>query len=394
MSETMEATMEAEQMLRNVEAQDNHHIQGVWDPVASSRKLTKELLKVLNLEVRNVPVRSSARKRFRECPRKFLFEERLGLTSHKYAAALEIGSFFHELVAPLYGGMPLENIPTLVAGKVEDIYKGLEKVVDPTGVLPSGTTLSDQMCEIEKDMKLSAALAAVFAKYLPPERLLENYEVVSIEKAYGVRLPRLSVPLVFQPDVLLRHKKTGLYWIVDHKTTSLKTATRAATLRFEFQPRFYQLCLHLWLAGNNPVDEVKSEVGGYIHNIVRKPTIRQKTKSGETLEAYVDRVHAWFQEENTLYPDDPPIVQSVVHRKGSILDEELLVAVYQTARASSAKLNLARFPKDDSACFGMFGNSPCVFLKLCQNEHNLLAEWPEYIARNFKQSWRHWEDNK
>lgn len=358
-------------------------------PFLEAPRIHPSYWKQLGLEVRDVPIRSTARKRFLTCPRRFMWEERLGLVPRgEYSAALEIGSFFHELVAPLYQGMPLENLGRLVHEKVGEIYSRLEEVVDSTGMLPNGLTISEQLDRVEKDIKMSAALVAVFGKYLPPSELLKSYDVVSVEQVYAIKVPRLAVPLVVQPDVLLRNKKTGRYWIVDHKTTSEDMENRTMVLNWEFQPQLYAFVVHHYLKAENP-DAV---VGGYIHNVIRKPSIRQKQT--ETFDQYIDRVHDWFREQSETNPENPPLSQSTVPITGPIATEEFLAQVYMTGKACTAELNLGRFHKNEAACFGMYGRRPCPFLQLCATERTGLRDWPRFIKENFSQEWRHWEDTK
>lgn len=339
------------------------------------------------------PVRSSSIALLNECPRRFMFKCRLGLEPvGDYAAALETGHTAHELLAELYRGQSLDSIRVIAARRISELYTKYSEAASVSGLLPNGRTLTEQMIQVEQDQQMALAMVQIWAYYMPPEKLLENHDVVSIEQRYTVKVPGVRVPVIIQPDVILRHRKTRQYWVVDHKTYSGSGQDRAAVLPFELQPRLYQWIWGAIVEADRVVDDPPNLIGGYIHNLLKKCTLRYcpngKDKDGG-FEGYVARVHEWYKEQELKDPNDPPFIQSVVPAPVHLLDEELAVQVHQTALASNARLNLARFHRNDKVCF-KFGK-PCPYLGLCRAP---VPQWPRLIKANYIQHFREEDENQ
>ncbi|HPT36416.1 MAG TPA: PD-(D/E)XK nuclease family protein [Bacillota bacterium] len=339
-----------------------------------------------NLVVAQPPIRSSTWKTCRECPRKFMFKERLGLQVAGYEPALFTGDMFHQLMAAIYKGGSLDDLGRILAHLVREQVETLGELTDTgTGLLPNGRTFTEQAATVEQDAKLAHAMVLAFFEFYPLETLLKTYKIVEVEREYAIKVPGLTVPLVIQVDLLLKNLRTNEYWIVDHKTTSLSPKVRSETMPFEFQPRLYKWVWASYMDAETPEGEPPVKLGGTMHNIVRKPTIRFCAKDAD-FDAYVQRVREWYQEQALKDPNDPPILQSVVRHTGPVLDEELLVQVHQLNRYSTADLDLCRFYRDDSGCF-KFGRKPCPYLPLCRSEHRF-QEWPQMIQTSYVQSFR------
>lgn len=350
--------------------------------------------KSMSLKVIQPMIRSSGRGTLRECPRKFMFQERLGLKTKGYVSALGLGDIWHRMAAPIYKGADVSVLPRFMAEAVAEYQEAASKLADKDlGVMPSGRPLSDQLIEIEQDGKKALAMIQTFFEVYPIEKLFENYEVIGTEVPIAIKVPSMAVPIGIQIDVILKNRKSGEVWLVDHKTTSLSPMVRAAVLPFEFQPRLYK-----WVWKTAADDDARQnaqmfgtevelpKLGGFMHNIIRKPTIRYCAKDKD-FDAYAARVREWYKEQSEKDANDPPILQSVVRHVGALMDEEFLVQLHQMARFSSCRLSLAQFYRNDRSCMGKFGNSACPYLPLCSNEHRI-DEWPKIIAKTYVQDFR------
>lgn len=346
----------------------------------------------LGLKLDRPPIRSSARTCFRRCPRRFMWEYRLGLhLKGQYRSALATGIHLHDLLEAVYREGTGANLPRLLQERLAEGEKTLTGAADPeTGLLPTGKTLRDVLDKRAKDGALALALAVNFCRFCPPEALLRKFEIVDVERTVAVRVPGIGVPLVAKADLLLQERDSGDYWIVDHKTTSYSALTRAASLPFSWQARFYKWVIWADLAGRRRNGEPIPRIGGFIHNVIRKPSIRQKKT--ETHEEYIERVNQWYVEQATLDPNDPPIFSSVVPQVGPMMTRDLSREIRSLDRASSGYLDLGVFWQDEDACMGRFGNEPCPYLRLCRTDHNL-DRWPEIIRADYEQSFRDWKSD-
>lgn len=324
------------------------------------------------LELREPPLRSTAQKQLRECPRKFLFSERFGLRHQGYSPALFVGDLFHKFMAAGYLQTPLGDAEHRL---IEEAVQNVTPLLDPQlQMLPTGESISDFRSKVEKDAALARAMAEVFFSFYPVERTLEAYAIEAVEQA--VRY----CDNVIQIDLLLKNRQSGEYWIIDHKTTSESPSDRAAVLPFEFQPAFYKWVLYCSQVGQGNI----LKLGGTGHNIIRKPTIRFCKKDASFAD-YVARVKDWYFTEAEKDPNDPPIMQSFIRHTGDFGGPEFTKKLADLQRASRGRPTLSRYYRDEHACFS-FGR-PCPYLSLCRSE-NHIEQWPEIIRTRFTQQFR------
>jgi len=350
-------------------------------------RLHQDFWRKYGIRVVQPAIRSSAISTYNECKRKFLYRERLGLVPRGvYSSALFIGTVFHDLLRQYYLGTAVENLPMLAARHINTTLAKLQEDLDPSGLLPNGKAYHEAAAVVDKEGKLGCALACELATRIPIQQTRDAYEILSVETVYRIKIRGIKVPLIVQPDLLLRHRKTGALWIPDHKTTSESPTQRADRLPFSFQPRFYKYVVWAYHEAIRSDDAPPTIIGGCLHNIIRKPTIRQKQK--ETLDEFIRRIHGWFEEKATTDPHDPPIVTSAVGHAGPILDETLLVQLHQLNLASTAYINLARYTPNDRAC-NPLGGAPCPYVSLCRAEAmNRVRDWPAIIRERFRQEFR------
>jgi len=344
--------------------------------------LTAKFLRSLGLKIIKPPIRSTAQGTWATCRRKFLFTERLALVPKgTWSSAREVGLSFHSFAEFVLNVGSVKGLDRHVGSRLSEYNTLLTKQADKaTGLLPSGKTVADVVEQVRKDVLVAAAMVKASFHHCPVEKLLERYELVGTEVNLAIAVQKITRPIVGRLDVLLRHRETGKYWILDFKTTQSSAFAKAATYRLDFQSRLYRWLLHVVLQ-----DEEQKKVGGIIHHVVRRPSIRITRK--ETVQEYVERVASWYSDRGLMDPNDPPIFQSVIPSlPGELLAEDLLLQIYELNRACSCHLNLALFNPNTDACFGPFGNSPCPYMKLCLAHSP--KEWAPIIDQNFEQSER------
>ena len=354
--------------------------------VAEAERLYGPFWRDAKLEVIRPPIHSTNIGLFQKCPRKFLFATRLGLTRGQYEPALEIGLTTHELIAELYQGTAVENLPRIVAERVAKLREALIERADAAGLLPNGRTLAEELTRGEKDAQMTLAMVTIWNRYCPPAKLLEKYDLIAVEQQFAIKIKGINSPIVIKPDLVLRRKGTNKIWLPDHKTVGQSVKARASVLPFEVQPRLYAWVYQELLKAKGSDDVV----GGWIHNLLKKCTLRYcpdgKDKAGG-FDGYIARVHEWYKQQEELEPNDPPFCQSVISAPDPILDEELLIQVQQTSLAGNCWIDLARFHRCSHACYEY--NKPCQYLPICTAHPR---DWAGIIKANYVQRFRDRED--
>jgi hypothetical protein len=201
--------------------------------------------------------------------------------------------------------------------------------------------------QVYKNGKMSLAMAINYAKRYPLVKLSSTYRVIAIEQVFAIRVPGFRIPISVKIDVVLWDTRNRVYWIMDHKTTDKDISAMAGVLPYSIQARLQKWVLQTWL--NLEEGDTKHTVAGIIHNILKKPTIRQKQT--ETFEDYVTRVNEWWDEQDRKDPKNPSLYRSTIRHHGEYLDEELLVRLHQQHMYSSAALSLPRFFRNENLCF-------------------------------------------
>jgi len=344
-----------------------------------SQTLTKLFLKACRVpKVIRPPLRVSALKLFQECPRKYMFQERLGLRRRgEYRSSIEVGILFHDLLAQVLMGSPVEALDRLVAERVRQHTEKLQADADELGLLPNGYSVLDAIETAERDGQMALAMAQAYLHYYPVEKLQQHYEVVALETPYGLRVGGLKQPIVIRVDMLLRHRKTGAYWLLDYKTTGIPANQRALIIPLEVQPRLYLWVLYEVLRARYPNQDIK--LGGTIHAVIRRPTIRRRR--GELTDEYIERVRNWYHEKGMTDPEDPPLYQSVIPVPNPLVTEDLLRRLAILDRAARCRLNLGFFHPNPASCCGRYGNTVCPYLDICRRRVEL---WTDVIRENYR----------
>lgn len=340
---------------------------------------------------------------YRSCPRKFLLRHRcnLELKGKGSKRSLDVGTFFHELMASLYKTdeklMGQLTIDQLIEERVLAAAESIESPELVRQELNSRQALAEVMVDIYWDM---------FPLDRSKFRLLEAEEVVRNEWAEGI------------PDAVLEDTRNGNLWLVDHKTEGRDGMIRSAPLTFELQPRLYRMLLQEKLGRpivgvlHNIIVKCPLEFGQndrpfteYDHVLTRGPrkgqTIRKKEYTSEEpeYELYLNRVRDWYlaEGEYELERDkreaNPMLLQSWTRFAGNpYIDEELGVEIEQVRRAAGHMSSCPMvgdpavhedwamdYPRHDGSCRAY--NSLCEFIGLCTSDP---ATWPERVSQDFQ----------
>lgn len=337
-----------------------------------------------------------------DCPRKFMFRHRFGLSVPTHRSALSVGSLFHILMAGQYTGTPLSTLLADCGELITKDIEALEKFAGVGGVLPGGVMVDSLARTFEQDLALARVLAEVFVARHPKPGHLKPIAVEAVVRMQQAGLPQ---PIEGTIDVVFHDPVRNELWLADHKTTSISPLKRAAQAMLEVQPRLYRL-LAQSLFPDIPVV-------GFLHNVILKPTIRfgQEDRSftetehvlksgprkGQTemrreyegfprYENYLARCARWYNATDEYahlaekWRDDPPILQSSIRFAEPLMSDELRAILHEGSRASRAHCNLDHFYRRWTSCLGKYGNSVCEYMGLCTSDP---VTWQGQVKQGF-----------
>lgn len=301
------------------------------------------------------PIRSSDYSLCCRSPFSYYMRRRLGITEAlSWSKALSRGSWMHERFRHLY--RTAEDASSCYYRALDLRVEELTSACAELGIDGDArrSIVEREIRDAETSYAWHDAASRVvisrdhgtFAEFLRRP----YWRVLAREARLVSPLPRgwHKVHCVAQPDLLLWHEGQGSVWIVDLKTTSESPRTRAASCPIEFQHLHYcSIASDLLKRGvmqkrfDLPSD---ARLGGFIHLIVRKPTIefgmkdrhftlddsplRSGPRKGEprnervyhgepVLENYVRRCRDWYAatgEHEHLAAEwaaDPPVNMSI-----------------------------------------------------------------------------------
>lgn len=377
----------------------HHHLRNHRMPYVVSWK--QKLRELSGLRSHQAVISQSAATDYYKCPRKFAWRHRFDLHRKRQRPSkpLTIGSLFHELMAAYYTGESQDEAAIRLGRKIGDWIQEIWNSVELNGQTPWGEDPGSVQAELEQDLLTARVLANVFLRKYQLDR--DRYEVRRVESRLTVRQKAIPVRMEGTVDLLLRDRREGGLWIVDHKTTSDPPMVRIQTAGFELQPRIYRLLVQ----GLYPEEEVR----GFVHNVIRKPDLKfcgldrdftereyeitrgprkgEKELRREYEEVpkfgnYLRRCSEWFEkqsEEGT----DPPLLQSWLAFPPGGQDTELLVMLMELGRACRATPTLEGFPRTGActhSCTARGGT--CEYLPLCSGHPD---SWPALIEETYEQ---------
>ncbi len=341
----------------------------------SSENIAPCLEKEAVLKLFSPRIHSTNMKTLALCRRRFLFAHRLGLVPKGFSRPLSMGDLYHRIMESLYLGNHLSRVSESAAEWIAETVVGLAAVADARGGLPGGQSLRELQDQANSDLLKAQAMAVAIWEAHPLDS--ETWEVVAVEQPITIklRLPLyVAAPISMQIDLLLRHRKSGEGWIVDHKTTSASPVQRARMLSFDCQPRIYRF----GAAQAYP----DMPIVGAIYSIIKKPTIKYCGKD-KSFSDYIERVKQWYVDKREKTPHDPPFVASHLRFTEPVLPTELLTQLRETSRASRCAPTLTNFPKTpntEQVCESEYGL--CPFAELCTSDP---GTWSVLIPSGFNQ---------
>jgi hypothetical protein len=338
--------------------------------------------------LRVIPIRSSSISTLEECPRKFLYRDRLGIKPTGYQSAFSIGTMFHKALQSYFTGGSAADRAALLDRLSLDQTNSLIALANPVGLLPDGSDVLTVSREIDDDRHKALAMAETFIQFHPFD--LDKWDVLRtpygdpvVELILETRVEGLTQPIRSPCDLALIKKGTNEVWIVDHKTTSMSPKVRAAALQISTQAKLYRLVLQsnldLWYSGGTVGDGWVGpplQVMGSIHNIIKKPTIKYcpDTKDKGGFHKYVERMQEWYK------ANDDTMIQAFTRLSGPVLDDELLTRLLRVDVGSSwMEPSLDKFYRaGDYVCHTF--NRPCPYLPLCTSAP---VQWPDLVRSQY-----------
>jgi len=340
-------------------------------------------------DIRKPLIRSSPLACLDHCPRKFLYEYKLGIKPRRYESALTMGTIIHKILQSLFMGKEPDEA---LAVCERLLAKEQQKLLDSAGLdgfLPSGEVLEVVLRKMEEDYHKARATGLVFWQFVPFAK--DEYEILRtpdgtpmVEVLLRAKYPGLSRSIRTPCDLALIEKATGHVWIVDYKTTSFDPKKRAIHTKISAQLALYRLSLqsHLdaWAeeAGTTPLLVV-----GSLHAIIKKPGIKF-CKKDKDFAAYVERLVQWYKDTDTKDPLNPPMILDPNRFSGPLMTKELWGRLKQYCKACQASPNVDHFYRaGEAACLQY--NRICPFMRLCNSDP---AMWPELIDQGYEISFR------
>lgn len=330
------------------------------------------LIKELGLKVLKPPVRSSNIADCKRCDRYHMYRNRLGLYPTESRPALFIGTVFHLTYEHMLSGKTNTGVMDAVKHVADQTKKDLRKLADPqTGYLPGRVPVENAEQEVDKNMALGLAMACWSLKHAPLSSSDWKIKAIEADTSIEYTTGNLSIPIKIKLDMLTQKRGTKDLWIWDHKTCSVPPVDRASTLTFDIQQALYRLVLSELLKHTESGYTLK----GIVHNIIRKPTIRQRRN--ESFDEYVSRVSDDYDAKAKEAPHSPPMVRSFVEFTGPPDTPEVIAILHRQHKANNRLVSPSTFPRNASACFSW--NSCCEYLPLCltspRNWRSLISKY-------------------
>lgn len=347
-------------------------------------------------DVRKPLIRSTPLAVLDHCPRKFLYEYKLGIQPKRYESALTMGTIVHKILQALFMGKEPEEALTVCQHLLAKEQQNLIDAVDPSGFLPTGEALEPALKKVEEDYHKARAIGLVFWKFAPFTK--EEYEILytpwgdpMVEMVLECRYPGIGRPLRCPCDMALVKKGTNEVWIVDYKTTSFDPKIRAIPTQISAQLALYRLVLQTqldsWEEAKEKPDREPYKVVGSIHAIIKKPGIKlcgkdekaAKEKNITPFQAYIERLIKWYEEAEAKDPNNPPLILDPNRFTKKAMTKELWNRLRQYSKASNSNPDIDYFYRaGESACLQY--NRPCPFMPLCNSDPVM---WPDLVRERY-----------
>lgn len=354
--------------------------------------------------IRKPLIRSTQVQCLDHCPRKFLYEYKLGIKSRRYESALFMGTVVHKILEALFIGKEpdeaLKVCERLLAAEQEKLMAD----AGPDGFLPSGKTLVETLKSLEEDYHKARATGLVFWNFVPFPK--DKYEVLRtpdgdpcVELLIDTDIQGLSRPARTPIDLVLLEKGTRNVWIVDYKTSSFDPKVRAIPTKISAQLALYRYAMQMLLDEWHYTNQThpKLTVVGSFHAIIKKPGIKccgkdekeAKDRNITPFTAYIERLVQWYKDQDAKDPDNPPLLLDPNRFSGPLMSKELFGRLRQYCAACHASPNVDHFYRvGDSDCLQY--NKVCSHMRLCNSDP---AMWPGIVRDYYKISFREDEED-
>jgi len=341
------------------------------------------------------------------CQRRWAFGYLDGLTTSMTSAPLKQGTLVHQALGAWYeSGMVLTHAE-LIRDTVEP---WLERRMEWADRAFEGHDYADQRRAelIAEDREIAAQSTAMMAGYidqwLAPDS--DHLEVIAVEPqmARYLKHPVTGRPIEDRPriggvvrrrrwsfgggvDVLVRDKRDGQTWAMEHKTTADRDLNQyLRKLHFDPQVRGYAWALADPIPSVSGVEPVN--VAGVIYNVLRKkaPATPHVLKNGKGLSkaSSIDTTREVYLKailDNGFDPDDYVEILDKISRNQFFAREAYTFSSAEIAdfevdatHASLLILNASKpgtyHPRQVAACMGIAAY-PCRYRSICLEDGNM-----------------------
>lgn len=352
-------------------------------------------LSLPSFETRQPPIRSTPLATLDECPRKFLYVNRWGISPKTLDKALSLGSFLHLTLSSLFQGQSEEEALSVTETSMKEYQNLLLSWADPAGFLPNGQDVKKALEDLDEQYHKARAMAIVFWRFNAFDS--SRWSVLNdpegrpmVERIIEVKVKGLTQPIRATCDLALVDKKTGEVWIVDFKTTKFDARKRSMPTRFSPQVALYRIALQLLLDHWNEEETKRPNfkgsnrqfVAGSFHAIIQTAGIKYcpRTKDKEEgFPGYIKRLVKWYQDKRAEDPDNPPMLLDPNRFGGPLLTREFWRRLVNYCAAATHSPDPAVFHRaGEGACFKY--NRVCPFMTLCVSDQPM---WPGLIEQYY-----------
>lgn len=249
---------------------------------------------------------NSERQLFTACRRKYFWQYVRKYSPLTTPTPFIVGSALHEGLRRFYKEKAAPDIDEVLDVHFKPALSGK----DAAFLSP------EQLEDLEKQRAMTAGMLMAYFKVYADD--LKQWKILRVEEKASWPI-NSRYEMYFTLDLLVEWKNKP--WIVEHKSTASIDHGYVSRLSLDDQVSTYLVgCLKAW--------GVKPE--GVIYNAVMKPRIRQK--QGETLEQYLRRVVALYEESPAEYLYRAPLLAS--DRDLSRFEKELDLFTAELDRAA------------------------------------------------------------
>lgn len=298
---------------------------------------------------------------FKTCHKKYKLRFLYWIVPKRKSAALEFGSLMHRLLERYLKCVSLSQDMGEPADTNEDFYEKLYTILNDWFAEDLKSFSADKI----ETAKLMGLINGYVKTYYKSD--IENYEVIDVEKEFVADTGINGVKFAGKVDGLVRSKKDGAYYIIEHKTAGIMDDDYVNQKQIDSQTMTYAI----WLES-----QLGIEISGVIHDIIMKQKIR--LKKGETEDEFCERLKEDVSTENFRR-----ITVNLSRDSLHSFKSELLSACEDLKGCKN-------YYKCTGSCLGKYG--ACEYLPLCiAEEQDKEASLTDLMGDDFTKSRPHKE---